>query len=951
MKQVFTMGMFLLLAAVMNTSAFEFLPTSILTPVKTIHVMSRRSIDITAANGHTKNFQLPEGVSPISYRVQLQPFLEEAHYQGRVNINVTCETVTDTITLHAHETLQVSHSEVKVRRLHLNQTHGHTGLEPLSISSTKKDPSQQWYVIKLVDKLIHGASYEVELAFSGPLVLNRSEAFFLNSYEDHRTKERRWFAATQMRPNNARRLFPCFDGPMYKTTLEISIIRPARMMSLSNMPVQTTEKISDQPGWEIDHFQKSPSMSTFSVAAIVADLGYVTPLNPLTGDGGPRIRLFGRAHFLSRLQDAVDAAPQVVRYFEQMFGTPYPLPKLDLVVLPHYAASYPADLWGVIIFREDDLVGESMQVSLTTEIGYQWLGHLTTPYPRWNEIHINKALINFLTSRRLQNISIAYDWSSTITNDHGLYYEYSRRRPYAMVASMKESIRVMKTQWLFKMLYCTLSGKTFKEGLRRFIRDRQYKVFMEDDLFNSLTQQAWEDQTLPNNYTVEDIAEPWLKYDRYPVVTVTRNYNENSADVEQHVFLKERPHDLANKDKLLWWIPIQYITRHSMDIHNSRPVAWMEKQRHITVKNLPGPESFIIVNPDEIGMFMVNYDLTNWNMVAEFLQEWSPDDAKPLVDMGSRVKLLHDAWNLAYAGELHFGAALNMTLFLRTEKEQPVWEAFFTMVDHVGRHISGTEAGRKFMAYVCQLVGPLYESLPEDKEKNKIAQLSLHRSAKHALCNAGYKPCVDQARAMYARWMEMEDPEEGNPVADSYLCPVFEWGTLEEWEFGLQRLLNFPESREPEERSILLSSLAGCPRDEYRIERILNVSVLEENSNFTDSDLRHIFNVLTSSAQSYTALFNFVSLNWDSIKQRCEGKLGLWEYLIDRAITNFKTQEGLDLVSELYVSRMGQFGTAEPIVEEALRTIKEEAEWSNENLPVIEQWLDAHTDAENVMWY
>lgn len=64
--------------------------------------------------------------------------------------------------------------------------------------------------------------------------------------------------------------------------------------------------------------------------------------------------------------------------------------------------------------------------------------------------------------------------------------------------------------------------------------------------------------------------------------------------------------------------------------------------------------------------------------------------------------------------------------------------------------------------------------------------------------------------------------------------------------------------------------------------------------------------------------------------------------MVTSATTVFKTQEGLDMVSELYVERQNEFGTADFVIEKALKTIKEETKWSNENLPVIEKWLDAY---------
>lgn len=59
-------------------------------------------------------------------------------------------------------------------------------------------------------------------------------------------------------------------------------------------------------------------------------------------------------------------------------------------------------------------------------------------------------------------------------------------------------------------------------------------------------------------------------------------------------------------------------------------------------------------------------------------------------------------------------------------------------------------------------------------------------------------------------------------VANEFICPVFKWGTEKEWEFGLQRVINFPQNspeRKQNERTYLLKSLAGCPKDTYKIER------------------------------------------------------------------------------------------------------------------------------------
>jgi aminopeptidase N len=126
--------------------------------------------------------------------------------------------------------------------------------------------------------------------------------------------------------------------------------------------------------------------------------------------------------------------------------------------------------------------------------------------------------------------------------------------------------------------------------------------------------------------------------------------------------------------------------------------------------------------------------------------------------------LLHDAWNLAYAGDLSFATAFNMTLFMKYEREHLVWNPVFTLIDHIGRHIDMSAVHKKFETYVRMLLTPLYEELgatPKEGEeswKNNIRSLS-----KTFLCRAGYRPCIEEAQTAYKKWMDSENPDEGNP--------------------------------------------------------------------------------------------------------------------------------------------------------------------------------------------
>lgn len=69
-----------------------------------------------------------------------------------------------------------------------------------------------------------------------------------------------------------------------------------------------------------------------------------------------------------------------------------------------------------------------------------------------------------------------------------------------------------------------------------------------------------------------------------------------------------------------------------------------------------------------------------------------------------------------------------------------------------------------FKAYIRHILEPLYLELgSEPKERENDGRAHLRSSSKTFLCQAGYKPCVEEAQAAYRKWMEAENPDEGNP--------------------------------------------------------------------------------------------------------------------------------------------------------------------------------------------
>nr|CAH7750129.1 unnamed protein product [Callosobruchus chinensis] len=882
----------------------------------------KRSIDLIAAHSLISQERLPHDTAPSGYHLFLRPDFENGFFEGHVVINVTVQHKTYEIVLHAHKDLQIELKNVTQvapddDELKKNSTEANVFTpQMLTIETAEKVPKKPLYQIAFGSPIKPGAQLQVYIQFSGPLFNDTSEGFFRSSYPDPVTKRAKWLAATHMRPNMARTVFPCYDEPAYKVPMVISVARPKHMIAISNMPVEKTADDSKLKDWVWVTFQKTPPIATYSIGVVISELSSLS--YNLTGTAevpDVRVSIWARPDFINAVNDSSTKIDKSLKILSELWGTPYPLPKIDIFALPNYQATKPSDAWGLILFKESELSGRGSW-HIIQELVYQWLGALATPF-WWSDAHINNALVRYVTAYttlQMHENEIFSNWPMTML--YSIYYEFSKRYPHGKNTAIKQDSTSAKTELIFRMLNFTLGEETFKRGLQRFMADRQYKTFFGDDIWLCITEQARFDEKLPVPITVNEIAASWITKDRLPVVTVTRNYQSNTATLTQQVYLRERPHDVPDQEKYLWWIPIVLVRQDKLDFHNSTPHIWMRSEREIQVDGLPRSDSFIIVNPEEIGPFPVNYDAKNWNMLSNFLN--SPDRTK--IPVTTRAKLLHDAWNLAFAGNLSFSIALDMTLFLKDEREYLAWDPVFTLIDHIGKHIDklGSE--------------------PKDGESDGISHL--RSSLKIFLCQAGYQPCVDEAQAAYKKWMEAKNPDEGNPVPNQYICPVFKWGTMEEWQFGLQRVLNFPSFRKQNERTYLLKTLAGCPNAPDKIEKLLNVAVLEKNVNFSDNDIYLLFSMISTNANGYNTTFEFLRKNWNNIKKRFEDKPYLWNSMVTAATNSFKTEEGLDRVRELYVEKQNEFGTADFVIEKALVSLNEEVRWSKENLPVIEKWLD-----------
>ena len=271
--------------------------------------------------------RLPQTVLPEHYTLTLTPDLKAATFSGVESIDVVLTEPAKRIKLNAAE---IDFESVTV-------TAG--GKEQKAAVSLDKEKEQATFTFP--ENLPVGKA-TLTIRYRG-ILNNELRGFYLSK------TALRNYAVTQFEPTDARRAFPCFDEPAFKATYDVSLVADASDTAISNGPI-----ISDTPGpisgKHTLNFATTPKMSTYLVAFLVGDFQC-----SMGESDGVSIRVCSTPGRVAFTHYGVDVAQEVLHYYNNYFGIPYPLKKLDLIALPDFEAG-AIENFGAITYRETELL-------------------------------------------------------------------------------------------------------------------------------------------------------------------------------------------------------------------------------------------------------------------------------------------------------------------------------------------------------------------------------------------------------------------------------------------------------------------------------------------------------------------------------------------------------------------------------------------------------------------
>ena len=502
-------------------------------------------------------------------------------------------------------------------------------------------------------------------------------------------------ATSKFQPTYARRAFPCFDEPSFKSTFTVTLVRPSeRYLALSNMPVGS--EVSDNPriGLTEVKFQKSVPMVTYLACFIVCDFEYE---EKVTAIYKTKFRVYATSNQKERMKYAVDVGANITDYFEQYFEIPYPLPKQDMIAIPDFVSG-AMEHWGLITYRETNLLFDERESSsgnqqrvatvISHELAHQWFGNLVT-LAWWDDLWLNEGFASYMEYKGVAQYHQDWDMESQfLTSDlHSVMNLDATINSHPIVQAVDhpdqiteifDAISYSKGASVIRMLESFMGPEEFRIGIKRFLEKFSYQNAITSDLWDVLT-------TVSSKLNITRIMDTWTRQMGYPVLTVEK-VKDTEYRLTQSRFLLDQSAEGNSPSSpygYKWEIPITWITNSDPGLHKQ---VWMGSKDPFTLVNVPSGTEWVKFNVGQYGYYRVKYEEDEWLKFAKVLQ-----DNHEVLSTKDRAHLLNDAFSLAEAQYLAYSIPLSMTKYLKKEKSLLPWETLYDQFVTMGNLLQSSD--------------------------------------------------------------------------------------------------------------------------------------------------------------------------------------------------------------------------------------------------------------------
>ena len=741
--------------------------------------------------------KLPKQIVPEEYAVRIVPDIARRTFTGSESVKLNGREAVKQIVLNA--------LEIKISKAAIDG-------KPIAASAIKLDEKEQ--TLTLVAELATG-SHTLELEFTGK-INQQGQGLYYAPYQEQGTGAKKLMLGTQFEATDARRLFPCWDEPSFRARFQLTAVVPENFTAMSNMPVDKETKVA---GRKEVRFAATPPMASYLNVFCAGELDAIQTKNGEVMHGVVATK--GKAE-MGRY--ALESSQQILEYYNDYFGQPFPLPKLDHIAVPGGFGG-AMENWGGITYYESVLLFDPEKSSAQTkqniyevlahETAHMWFGDLVT-MGWWDNLWLNEGFASWMGTKCTAKFNPDWEvWLSKTTprdpmRRSGIGKESAMegdarstthpiQQPIATEAeanSAFDDITYRKGMSFIRMLESFLGEDVFRDGIRKYIAAHKLSNSTTTDLWNALAEASGK--------PVVEIAAAWTQQPGFPIVKVARDASGKITLTQERFtvhFNKPPP--------LEWKIPLTY----------EMPGEPATASLLMTSKSMELPNAAadraIKLNVEGAGNYRVQYDDASWKLLLADL---------PKLNVPDRVNLLTDAWALVQASRAPMSLYLDLVEKLPTKTELAEREQIMHVFDFINRLLAAEPQRDQFQKYARSILRPSFEQVgwePKSGEPAKIG--SLRASLIRALGDLDDREIVAGCRDRFQKYLA--NPKSLPPdLRPSVLAVVGRYADEATWnklhELGLK-------TTSIEEKQYYYDALA-CATDPKLAERTLQISLSDE---------------------------------------------------------------------------------------------------------------------------
>ena len=737
--------------------------------------------------------QLPKSARPLHYSISVQPDAPNLRFTGSEVIDIEVLQSTDSITLNA--------ASLDFQTVTLTDTTNKTVQAQTSI-----DAKNQTAIFKFPSTLAAG-NYRLNINYTGTIYRHATGLFALD-YDSAEGKKRALF--TQFEATDARRFVPCWDEPNYRAPFDLRVTVPAGQDAIGNMPQSSRTQTPDGSSEIV--FATTPSMSSYLLFLAVGEFDRIT-----TTVAGTEIGVVAKKGDGENGRWALEGAAQILPYYNDYFGVPYPLPKLDNIAGPGSSQFFGAmENWGAIFSFESILLNDPAITSeerrqgifkvAAHEMAHQWFGDLVT-MAWWNDIWLNEGFASWMGSKATGVIHPEWDPLlerigareaamnlDSISTSHPIVQNILTPE---QISQAFDSITYRKGQSVIVMLEDYVGENIWRQGVRDYIATYRLKNTVTDNLWNAVERAAGKPVTaIAHDFTLQ------------PGVPLIRIETAECVDGNTKVTLRQEEfsRDDPKKKPLSWRVPVIASTLGGTEVRT----LVTDGTGSLTV---PGCEP-LIVNSGQTGYYRTLYPSQQLERLKSAYAKLKPAD---------QIGLLADNWRLGLAGYQSAASAFDLIDAIPADANAALWSRATGILTEAYESYEGDAQGQEKLArYASAKLNPVLKRLgwaavAGEKPNDAILRTELIG----ALGKFGDAEVVTEANRRYTTG----DPSAtSGPLRATILGVVALQADVGAWE---RLLAQAREEKKPLVRNALYALLGGA-RDNALAQRALDLAITDE---------------------------------------------------------------------------------------------------------------------------